>query len=505
MTVGNLFSEAEGPRILVIEDNPDHAHFILTALKKCGYSTQHIADGLEAYQYLSDPEQQAEVVVLDYHLPSMDGLSIIKKLCVGGKGNCHAAFIFLTVESGLETAVEAMKAGAMDFMPKIGRFYDELPHMVAKVYDLYHNRRENRRMQQELAEREELFRMIFNNSNDAVYMSGLQENGLPGCFIEVNPLACSRLGYSREEYLTMTPIDLMDNELSVNIHHVMNKLREKGSYTFETVQAAKDGKRVPVEISSSLFQFKGEPRLIHVVRDITERTLAAQKLTRSLLEKELLLREVHHRVKNNLSIIYSILHFQKQYASRQFIESILENTQNRIKSLVLVHEKLYGSSDLTHIDFEDYTRDLATHLISASKLPAEKILCRIDFPKSLPEMDIDVIIPCGLIINELVTNALKHAFPNQRTFSAESGTTNQPNVEHPESEKMEIRIRLQAGNGNYVLTVSDNGTGIPVGFEKHDSGSLGMFIVRSLVEQLEGTFEWKRDNGSTFIISFGAK
>jgi two-component sensor histidine kinase len=201
----------------------------------------------------------------------------------------------------------------------------------------------------------------------------------------------------------------------------------------------------------------------------------------SLREKETLLKEIHHRVKNNLQVIASLLRLQSRYLKDERDRAMFEESQNRVHSISLVHEKLYRANDLARIDFCDYLLTLTRGLAdgwSGTGVPVQIIV-----KAEGVHLGVDTAIPCGLIVTELVTNALKHAFAN-----AASG---------------EICIDAVAGPENWLeLTVKDNGVGMPENLDFRRSGSLGLELVSSLVRQLGATVEIKRNAGTSFRIGF---
>ncbi|MBI5665341.1 MAG: GAF domain-containing protein [Nitrospirae bacterium] len=218
-----------------------------------------------------------------------------------------------------------------------------------------------------------------------------------------------------------------------------------------------------------------------------QRKLAEQHIEASLVEKEVLLREIHHRVKNNMQVISSLLNFQTRYVNdKQFI-GILNESQNRIKSMSLIHEKLYRSSDLSNIDFNDYINSLASDLFKFYGVDSSRIALNLDIGKIA--FEIDTAIPCGLLVNELLTNSLKHAFPDGR------------------KGEIDITLRKKEPDGadNYELIISDNGVGIPEDFDISKTRSLGLQLIHTLTEhQLQGRLDLDRTNGTRFHISFRA-
>jgi PAS domain S-box-containing protein len=216
-------------------------------------------------------------------------------------------------------------------------------------------------------------------------------------------------------------------------------------------------------------------------RDVTERTQAEDRIKASLLEKETLLKEIHHRVKNNLQIISSLLRLQsRQIRDRQVLQLFTES-QNRVQAMALIHEKLYRSSNLAKIDFEEYIKTLVEELFRGYEARKRSITFKTNVEQV--SLAIALAIPCGLIINELVTNSLKYAFPET--------------VGSQISISLQERVRDQ-----FILTISDNGVGLPEDLDFRNTNSLGLQLVCRLTKQLEGTIELERSQGTKFKIVF---
>jgi two-component sensor histidine kinase len=214
--------------------------------------------------------------------------------------------------------------------------------------------------------------------------------------------------------------------------------------------------------------------------DITDRKQAEDQIKASLKEKEVLLREVHHRVKNNMQVISSLLNMQSRNLTDAKTADILMASINRIRSMALIHDKLYQTEGLSRIDVRDYIQDLSRSLLRTYSVGPN---INLDINVDPLFLGIDTVMPLGILINELVTNSLKHAFPGNRPG----------------------RIDISLKNGDVqqlVLTVSDNGIGIPADLDHTDTQSMGMQLVITLVEQLEGTVELVRDNGTKFRVIF---
>lgn len=326
----------------------------------------------------------------------------------------------------------------------------------------------------------ERFRSLLDQTNDLIFLLKVPS----GRFADVNRSASRRLGYTYQELLKMSVENLVAKDELVEIQEIFNELVENRESTdrkiFKSVFKRVDKDKIPVEIGANVVKFDETLYIVMVVRDITERKEAEDKIRASLEEKKVLLREIHHRVKNNMQIISSLLNLQTRYINDERVVDILKESQNRVKSMAMIHEKLYQSSGLAKIGFRAYIKHLATFLSQSYVIDAERI--RIDTQVDDIFLDIDTAIPCGLIINELVTNSLKHAFPN----------------------KMEgdINIKLKEESGKYVLSVIDTGIGFPENLDFKSTETLGFQLINNLVMQLDGTAELKRNNGTEFKIIF---
>jgi len=252
------------------------------------------------------------------------------------------------------------------------------------------------------------------------------------------------------------------------------------------------GESVTQEIflQDRLFDCKVEPLhdgdgalmgLIGIALDITDRKIAEEQLKNSLKEKEALLKEVHDRVKNNLQVISSLLNLQAGYIQDAPARARFKETQDRLKAMVLIHEKLYQSRDLTSIDFGGYLRNLAVHLFRSHQVDAHAIALHLEVAPL--NLDIDRAMPCGLIINELVANALQYAFPNGACG--------------------EIRLALhEDAQRQITLQISDTGVGVPAHLDFPRAESLGWQLVNTLTEQIQGEITLARDGGTKFTLTF---
>ncbi len=223
-------------------------------------------------------------------------------------------------------------------------------------------------------------------------------------------------------------------------------------------------------------------------QDITERKKDEEQIKASLAEKEVLLREIHHRVKNNLEVVLSLAEMQTRRMTDPLTTQAMLQLQEQIHTIALVHESIYRSPDLTHINAQQYLQKLINHLYLAfdfANISVHVDAAQINF-------DIETAIPCGLIVTELVTNTVKYAFPRPSPNSAHLAP----------SEPNQIRINMYSEGLQWILQVSDNGIGLPADSGCPKSHALGLRLVRGLVGQLHGTLEIVSPPGSLFRIVF---
>jgi PAS domain S-box-containing protein len=215
--------------------------------------------------------------------------------------------------------------------------------------------------------------------------------------------------------------------------------------------------------------------------DIDRIIRAEEQIKNSLQEKELLLKELHHRVKNNLTLVSSILSLQSQIVDNPTVDRVFQSCKNRIRSMALVHEMLYDSEDLTKIDFSQYIKELLNYL--SYTYAAEKTLPTLKIRTDDIKMPINKAIPCGLIINELTTNAFKYAFLGDR------------------AGEMRIEFSIKDDKSCQLL-ISDSGLGLPPDLDTQNTKTFGFKLVTLLIKQLKGSFEIDRSGGTTFKITF---
>jgi PAS domain S-box-containing protein len=306
-----------------------------------------------------------------------------------------------------------------------------------------------------------------------------------GQIVQANAQAEKLFGYSRQELIGRQVETLIPNRFRArHLGHRESYLREPRARPMgadlELSARRRDGSEFPVDIMLSPVT-AGEDRLVlGVVRDVTERK-RAEAQAREVVRRDALLKEIHHRVKNNLQVISSLLYLQSIRVSDPEVQQMLVESQSRVRSIALIHEKLYRSEDLQKLDLGEYVGDLLANLVYTYGVDQEAVAVHVDIAGV--HLGIDTAIPCGLIINELVSNAFKHAFPSGGRGS------------------VWVEVRPAAAHG-YDLTVRDDGAGLPPGLDWRRAKSLGLQLVNDLTKQLDGTIEVECRGGTTVRIRF---
>ena len=328
----------------------------------------------------------------------------------------------------------------------------------------------------------ELQSIVVRNMAEGVCMVKVSD----GLFVYTNPKFERMFGYDADELIGQ-PVAIVNYEdkttnTTAIFETLAREILAQGEATHEIHNVKKDGTPFWCRATTSVFEHPHYGAVFVVVQqDITERKHAAEQLEASLREKEVLLKEIHHRVKNNLGVVDGLLQMQSRRSQNPDVIETLKESQNRIASIALVHEKLYGSNDLAAIDFTQYIADLTAHLFNSYNIQPNQVQLTTQIDQLT--LDIDTAIPCGLIINELVSNALKYAFPERRLGA--------------------IQVTLQQQHDHsLILIVRDNGVGLARDFNLKQTQTLGMTLVKGLVKQLKGTLEAHTQLGAMFVVSF---
>jgi PAS domain S-box-containing protein len=342
-----------------------------------------------------------------------------------------------------------------------------------------------RKSEESLRESEKRYRTLFENSREVIAITTPE-----GKIIDINPYGLEFFGYTRKEMLELNTQELYADPSQRE--HFLEEVKEKGFVRdFEVKLHNKNGEERDClltftlweEIRKNTFGYQG------IIRDNTKKKLADDQVRASLLEKETLLKEIHHRVKNNLQIISSLLNLPLRKIQDPLAVEIFKESQNRVKTMAFIHEQLYQSQDLSRIDFAKYVQNLTANLVNSFGFRAGGV--QLNFEIEQIFLEINLAIPLALILNELISNCLKYAFPS-------TGEELGPDLFQPE-----IRVSLHNIKENeYVLTVRDNGVSFPQGWDVEQSPSLGLRLIRALTVQINGGFEIHSNQGTEFVLRF---
>ncbi|ORC32854.1 hypothetical protein B4O97_15485 [Marispirochaeta aestuarii] len=326
------------------------------------------------------------------------------------------------------------------------------------------------------------YKNLFNSISDAIFVTDEQRR-----IIDANqPALQSMFGYDLDEiagkdtsliYASRSDFDKIGNLLS-------EKSTDRTGTLLEVALKRKDGSVFPAEISIPRYLDNRGKTIgkIGIIRDITDRKLAREALHREIEEKKTLLREIHHRVKNNLNIVASLLNLQKnEFQTEVSARQSFDDMAKRIHSMAMIHDSLYNSGSLSSVTMSTYIRKLISELNASLGRPP---LIRIDADLEDIQLNITSAVPCGILINELITNAIKHAFRDRS------------------EGRIHVSLGKKTGTHTIVLTVKDNGSGLNPDFSLESSASLGMRLIQLLTSQLDGTLSYNSNQGATFSVEF---
>lgn len=420
--------------ILIVDDHPNNLEILSRTLTRAGFQVAVAIDAQSAFEQIE--YHQPKLILLDIMMPNIDGFEICQHL-KANKLTANIPVIFMTALSDIEPKVKGFSVGAVDYITK--PFQQEEVIARVKVHlQLCH------------------VTQTLEKQNKVLKREILQRENLEASLIQVNQ-----------------KLETQVNERTLKLSLALKRIQQAQK------QLIRQKQELEVEVKKRTIKLHQTNQQLQ--QEILERKQAEEKIQISLKEKELLLKEIHHRVKNNLLVVASLLEFQADYVEDPEIIKMFEESQRRIYSMALVHEQLYGSSDLGQLNFSQYLQALVDKLFESYNFSEQGIQVLIDAKPVY--LNVETAHPCGLIVNELIANSLEHAFPDKR--------------------KGHIWLTMyQNQNSQINLTIKDDGVGFPAGLDFKNTESLGLQLVCTLIEQLEGTIELDRTNGTCFKITF---
>jgi PAS domain S-box-containing protein len=458
------------PTLLIVDDDPGTCETLSDIFQEKGYTVATATTGREA----QDKAKQTafNVALIDIKLPDVDGTVLLYEF---KKTHPDMVCMIITGHASVQNAIKALDEGANGYFVK-PLIIEEIVHRIEETLEKQRLVWEKRLAEAKLAKEHDYTRHLIESSPD--FHMALDKNGR---IMDVNETFEKIVGKSHEDLIGASIYKYLPKE---ETEKAIAAIFEKGQVRNIELTADIPGKEALLcNFSGTVFTTPEEELGIYVTgRDITEQRRAEDQIKVSLKEKEVLLQEIHHRVKNNLQVVSSLLNMQARAAKNKDVNDILSEARSRINTMALIHSQLYESKNLSEINMKGFMDKMLVQLLQIHSVPDRKITPIVHAVDcSLP---ISTAVPVGLIANELITNAFKHAFVNR------------------EEGKIEVCLSaLEKGVVN--LTVSDNGVGLPEGFDFKASKTLGLHVVKILAEeQLDGKLEVVSDKGTTFKVKF---
>ncbi len=507
--------------ILVVDNDPAVLKFMTMFLGREGFEVRTACDGLDALNVLSDFEP--DVIFVDLIMPNIGG----KKLCqiLRSKGRYDETYLIVLSAISSEEEIDYTAMGfdaciakgplkglgvhILTVMEKLGREITRSnPGSTYGAEDLY-----KREITSELLSTKRHAELIVENMSEGIVEATSEKK-----IIFANPAAVTLLDMPEEDLLGRDfqslfetdaeqkidraftaamngdegnhleePIDHGDRLIMTQILPVYDEGRTSMVIIMnditERMRAEKNLRRAHNELESRVKKRTEELQRANasLTEEIEQRRLLENDLRTSLKEKETMLNEIHHRVKNNLQVVSSLLGSYSRRVKNEDVTHMVKEMQNRIQSMSLVHEKLYRSQNFSAVDFGDYLRSFIRHLVHSFAIDEHRVKTIIDVEPV--HLGIDIAVPCALIVNELVTNSLKHAFPGDR------------------KGEIAVSFRMNDSSG-CLMRIGDDGVGLPDDVDTASPESLGLRIVHVLTKQLDGTLRINRESGLGYTIEF---
>lgn len=489
-------------RILLVEDNEHDRIAFKRAFKDSGIAcTITEYDRAEdALERLQSDESSFDVVITDHGLPGMSGLEFCKELLAR---KARLPLAILTGKGTEQIASEALKSGVYDYIIKddYDGYLKLLSITVMEIVKKHEDKQFREKAEKEIKElNESLERRVIERTEELrkseMKYSILAQTSPVGMWHSDANGNCLYINERCSEIIGLSVEDALQDGWAQNLHPddrdrvfkewydtAKNKQVFESEYRF-TLPNGKTtwvyGQAIP-EIDKN----KIVVGYVGTITDITERKKFEDQISSSLKEKEVLIKEVQHRVKNNMQLITSLLRLQSERIEDKHLHDIFLESQNRIKSMALIHEELYKAKDFTSIEFYNITRSLINSVMRSYEIDPNRVAVNMIGNEVL--LDVNKAISCGLIINELVSNSLKYAFP--------------------EDKKGELKVsicRIEDPKSRMELIISDNGVGLPEDIDFKNAKTLGLDLVNTLTDQLDGAIELDRSKGTEFKITFEA-
>ena len=464
-------------QILLVEDEEAHVELVSRSFEK--FSDRFlitVVSNLKNAKILIQREPP-DLIITDLILPDGEGTDLL----IFNPDGLYLPLIVMTSHGNEQSAVQAIKKGALDYFVKSVDTFSDLPRIGERVLREWRHIIE--RKLAEVALRKSELRL--NEAQRVAHVGSWELDVITHELWWSDETYCI-FGYAKGEF--GNTMEAFFETIHSDDQKFMQKVTEASWYDEKPFDAdhriiLPNGEvRMVHEQAEVTFDESGQPiKMIGTVQDITEHKQAEEQIKASLKEKETLLQEIHHRVKNNMNVVSSLLKLQANNIDDQQTKGILKDSQNRIFALSAIHETIHESEKLSEIDLKKYLFKISTSVFQSSSVDPEKVKLRTDI-EEVP-ISINQASPLGLTINELISNSLKYAFPDEK--------------------EGEINVSMKKQDKEIELIVMDDGVGIPEELDWKNSKSLGLKLVRTLVEnQLDGSIDLDNTNGTKFTIKF---
>jgi pentatricopeptide repeat protein len=458
-------------RVLLLEDRVEDAEQLLHELRRSGYEPSWERLETEA-EYVARLQSPPDIILADYRMPQLGApraLELLRAL------NLDIPFIVVSGSIGEDVAVAIVRQGATDYLLK-----DRLKRLGSAVRHALEEKQvrdDKRRAERDLRASETRFYSFMNNNPALAFIKDSD-----GRILYINNTCEGAWNTTLAACQGKPDHELWSAADAARIRALDLSVLERGqpSHVVEELPSRQQPVRQLLTFRFPFADGTGCRLIGGMSVDITERMQTESALAAALAAKEVLLQEVHHRVKNNLQIISSLLNMQAELLSDSSLREVLLQSKRRVESMAMIHERLYCNADIDCVDFKQYVEALAKGLFSAYAVNPNPVCLRLELEPVF--LDLSQAIPCGLILNELVSNCLKYAFPDQR--------------------RGELLVALYCADDRVTMRVADNGIGLPPGLDWRKSQSLGLRIVDILARQLMGTVHQESGAGGDFCLTF---
>jgi PAS domain S-box-containing protein len=458
-------------RVLILEGRAEDAELMLNELRGSGFAPVEERLETEA-EYLAGLQPPPDVILADYRMPKLEApraLALLQAL------DLDIPFIVVSNAIGEDLAAAIMRQGATDYLLK-----DRLKPLgpaVRRALEEKQMRDDKRKAEQALRASQTRFYSFMNNSPVLAFIKDPD-----GRLLYVNNAFEEAWNTKLTECQGKLDHELWPAADAARIRNLDLCVldQDQPSQLVEELPSRQEPVRQLLTFRFPFSDATGRRLIGGVSVDITERMQTERDLAAAVADKEVLLKEVHHRVKNNLQIISSLLNMQAELLFEPSLKEVLLESRRRVESMAMIHERLYSDDDIDHLDFRQYVEALARELFNVYFVNSNLVRLRLELePVSL---ELNQAIPCGLILNELLANCLKYAFPDTR--------------------QGEILVALGCHGDRLTLRVADNGIGLPPGLDWRKTQTLGLRIVNILARQLMGTVHHEASAGADFSLIF---